>query len=114
MSLDLFWSLPSDSLPPTFDPPLLIDSSSYTKDASAFKGTRYSTFLENEFSLTLFRKKISPEEIKTLSKKLKNFVETNEKKKHTWSVHLSNKDIIHFSRMLSAYADLNASLSGWW
>lgn len=114
MSIDNFWSLPPGCPKPEFNPPLSIEPSSYTKDLTAFKGTRYSIFLESEFSLTLFKKKIPPEEIKIISIELKAFIKTHEKNMRNWSLHLTNQEILDLSRMFSTYAQLNASLAGWW
>ena len=114
MSIDNFWSLPEGKEHPTFDPPLAIEPSIYTKSSSSFRGKKYSVFLENEFSLTLFKKKISPEEVKIISVELKSFIKTHENKTAKWSIYLSNQEILDLSRMFTEYAKLNATLAGWW
>jgi hypothetical protein len=114
MSIDNFWSVPSGSAIPEFNPPLVLESSSYVKNASAFKGTKYSIFLETQFSLTLFKKKILPEEIKNISLQLNDFIKSHQKNTKKWSPLLTNKEILDLHRMFSTYAELNASLAGWW
>ena len=114
MSLDNFWSLPGDQLHPTFDPPLFIEFSPYAKDSSAFRGKKYSIFLEDQFSLSLFKKKLSQEEVKIISIELKAYIKNHEGKKTSWNIHLTNQEILDLSRMFSTYAELGASLAGWW
>ena len=114
MSIDNFWSLPTNKEHPVFDPPIKIESSPYGKGTSSFKGKKYSIFLENELSLTLFKRKILPEEVEVISTKLKSFIDTRESKTATWSIYLSNQEILDLSRMFTTYTKLNASLAGWW
>ena len=76
MSIDNFWSLPETKEHPVFDPPLIIEPSIYTKGNSSFKGKKYSLFLENEFSLTLFKKEIL-QEVKIISVELSLYKDTS-------------------------------------
>jgi hypothetical protein len=114
MALDNFWILPEGKEHPLFDPCLQIEYSPYSKDKTAFRGSTYSYFLENEFSITLFKKKVTPQEVKQIAEELKKFVKLHESKTTKWSLSLSNQEILDLSRMFNCYAQLDAGLAGWW
>ena len=116
MGLDNYWSLKnSDKEHPKFSPELNLCSGIFSSDgAKSFRGKVYSPFFEEEFGVTLYQEEISPKDIREISEKLKIFIEENAAHDRRLSRHLENQEVNDLLRMFEAYAELNATLIGWW
>ncbi len=130
MGLDSFWRLPKYPLNsdlnekmfmelgnekvehPKFNPPLkLVGEITSGHGVESFRGKVYTDFIGDITEISLFQEEMSNEQVKKIADKLEA---TEYKKDWEEDYDLTKQNFNDLKRMFRAYADIGATLDGWW
>lgn len=113
MGLDSFWEVPEGTKEPTFDPPLRLCGGMFSGHGKgSFRGKVYYSAIQEVSGVSLYQERMEPGDVKRIADALAAYEPTEEwLERHNI---LSMKEWNDLVRMFRGYADVGASLLGWW
>jgi len=121
MGLDSFWELPSGSKKANFNPPLRLCGGIFSGSGEgSFRGKVYDSIVETVTGESLYQEEINPSTVAKMASALQSTefesipLSLRSPEGDGFGDGVTAHEYDDLRRMFSSYAELGASLKGWW